>query len=101
MRELTWRWWRGGQAAGGWGDVPRDEGEPSAHAWSGHPPPGVPAGSAAYDTLLVLGVLQLCCSLRTHIHTPACYKMPSEPKEAISITFKDTFMENKSHHTIP
>lgn len=26
LKELTWGWWRGGQAAGGWGDVPRDEG---------------------------------------------------------------------------
>ena len=78
LKELTWGWWGGGQAAGGWGDVPRDEGQPSARAWSGHPPPGVPAGSLPLMPCSCWGAaaVLLWDSTSTHLHVTRCHQNP-------------------------
>lgn len=67
------------------------------HVWSGHPPPGVPAASLPLKPCSCWGAAAVV--LRLRIHTPACHKMPSEPKEAISATSKDPFDgKQKSPH---
>lgn len=61
-------------------------------------PQGLVQAWAAWDALLPLEVLLL---EHPELYTPGLYRMPSEPKEVISITSIDPFIENKNHHTFP
>lgn len=61
-------------------------------------PQGLVQAWAAWDALLPLEVLLF---EHPELYTPGHYRMPSEPKEVISITSIDPFIENKHHHAFP
>lgn len=61
-------------------------------------PQGLVQAWAAWDALLPLEVLLF---EHPELYTPGHYRMASEPKEVISITSIDPFIENKHHHAFP